>query len=373
VGILLEKAVTVALLCLYLFSERPPSGIAGFLATYAVMSLVVAFNRCNHRRIDRLAAPVLAFGLSASAGAAHAQGAPYVAPDSAIAAAAGMAVRSADACAAVWPGYWHAGKPFGFTRRADSTIFVYVPAESPSAPYGAVQGRWLPPELRGALHARRGYPDGFGGIDVWFRVGGTTMAVTPAYHPSAEIVLEMLYHEGFHAHQWVHFTNVPGARPGFGGNLAPVRLEGSPEAYEALAEAERQALAAALVAPSRDSARSVLRSYLDLRERRAALAPDAQAVERWEEQREGTADYVGKLCAAYAIGAGREHARTRVRHALAERQPALARGRPSKWRAYAVGAALGLLLDDLTGDSWRGAVGAGTTLDAYLRGVLAGS
>ena len=281
-----------------------------------------------------------------------------------------MAVRSADACAGVWPGYWHAGKPFGFTRQADSTIFVHAPAGPPPPPYDAVRGRWLAPELRGALHARRGYPDGFGGVDVWFRVGGATLAVTPAYHPSAEIVLEMLYHEGFHAHQWAHFTNVPDARPGFGSNLAPVRLEGTPEAYEALAEAERQALAAALVAPSRDSVRSVLRAYLDLRERRAALAPDAQAVERWEEQTEGTADYVGKLCAAYAIGAGRDHARARVRQGLAERQRALVGGRPSKWRAYAVGAALGLLLDDLAGDGWREAVGAGTALDAYLRGVL---
>lgn len=323
----------------------------------------------HHRR---LAVPVLAFGVNAAAGAAgaHAQGAPYVAPDSAIAAAAGMAVRSADACAAVWPGYWQAGKPFGFSRHADSTIFVYAPAGAPPPPYDAVRGRWLGPELRGALHARRGYPEGFGGVDVWFRVGGATLAVTPAYHPSAEIVLEMLYHEGFHAHQWEHFTNVPGARPGFGSNLAPVRLAGSAEAYETLAEAERQALAAALVAPSRDSVRVVLRGYLDLRARRAALAPDAQAVERWEEQTEGTADYVGKLCAAYAIGGGREHARARVRQGLAERQRALVGGRPSKWRAYAVGAALGLLLDDLEGDGWRGAVGAGTALDAYLRGVL---
>lgn len=261
-----------------------------------------------------------------------------------------MAVRSADACAAVWPGYWYAGKPFGLSRHSDSTVFVYLAAEAAPPPYDVVRARWLPAELRGALHARRGYPDGFGGVDVWFRVGGSTLAVTPAYHPSAEIVLEMLYHEGFHAHQWEHFTNVPGARPGFGSNLAPVRLEGSAEAYEALAEAERQVLSAALVTPSRDSVRAVLRRYLDLRNRRAALAPDAQAVERWEEQTEGTADYVGKLCAAYAIGAGREHARTRVRQGLAERQPALAGGRPSKWRAYAVGAALGLLLEDLAGD-----------------------
>jgi hypothetical protein len=281
-----------------------------------------------------------------------------------------MAARSAEACAAVWPGYWHPGKPFGFARHADSTVFVYHPAEAPPAPYEPVRGRWVPADLWGALYARRGYPDGFGGVDIWFRVRGATLAVTPAYHPSAEIVLEMLYHEGFHAYQLERFKDIPGARPGFGGSLAPVRLAGSPEAYEALAEAERQALAAALVAPSRDSVWSELRRYLDLRARRAALAPDAQAVERWEEQTEGTADYVGKLCAAYAIGAGREHARARVRQGLAERQPALAGGRPSKWRAYAVGAALGLLLDDLAGDGWREAVGAGTALDAYLRGVL---
>lgn len=52
------------------------------------------------------------------------------------------------------------------------------------------------------------------------------------------------------------------------------------------------------------------------------------------------------------------------------REIALVGGRPSKWRAYAVGAALGLLLDDLAGDDWRDAVGAGTALDAYLRETL---
>jgi hypothetical protein len=320
-------------------------------------------------RLDRLTL-VLVWGVSAGAGTAQAQAAPYAASDSAIAAVVGMVARSADACAGVWPGYWHPGKTFGFTRHADSTIFIYLPAEAPPAPYRAVQGRWLPTEVRGALYARRGYPDGFSGVDVWFRVGGATLAVTPAYHPSAEIVLEMLYHEGFHAYQWEHFANVPGARPAFGSSLAPVRLEGSAADFEAMAEAERQALSAALVAPSPDSLRALLRTYLSTRARRALLAPEAQAVERWEEQNEGTAQYVGEFCAAQAIGAGRDRVRARIRQQLSEPYPALRLGRPSKWRAYAVGAALGLLLDELGVQGWKRAVETSTALDDYLRTVL---
>lgn len=52
-GILLQYAVTAALLYLYLFSEHPPSGIVGFLGTYAVIWLVVAFNRWEDRRVRR--------------------------------------------------------------------------------------------------------------------------------------------------------------------------------------------------------------------------------------------------------------------------------------------------------------------------------
>lgn len=314
---------------------------------------------------------VLASALCAPAvSPAHGQPSSYSAPEASVAAVAGLVAQNAGACAAVWPGYWHPGKPFGFSRRADSTIYVYLPGEAPPAPYAAVRGAAIPRQITGLLYARRGYPDGFGGVDIVFRAGAATLPVVPAYAPHEWAVLDLLYHEGFHAYQWETFTAVPGARAAFGSTLAPVSLDGTPEEFEALAEAERQALAAALVAPSLDSVRVVLREYLSTRARRAGLAPDAQRVEQWEEQMEGTAQYVGEMCSAYAMGAGSERVRARIGAQLAEPQPALLAGRPSKWRAYAVGAALALLLDDLGAPDWRRVVAAGTALDVYLRQLL---
>jgi hypothetical protein len=193
------------------------------------------------------------------------------------------------------------------------------------------------------------------------------LPVVHAYTAAPEPVIETLYHEGFHAHQMEHFSPIPDARPAMGPRLDAVRLQGAtPAEYEALAEAERKALSAALAAPGEDSLRAVLRGYLSTRARRMALAPEVQRVERWEEQNEGTAQYVGQLCAASAVGAGREHARARVRMRLSQPSPALHYGRPSKWRAYGVGAALALLLDDLGARDWQRAVTAGTALDALL-------
>jgi hypothetical protein len=180
-----------------------------------------------------------------------------------IGALTGAVVRNADACAQAWPGYWSAEKPFGFTRQADSSIYVYLPAaQAPPRPYATMSGTHVPPEVRGRLFVRRGYPDGFSGIDIHFRVGESPMLpVVHAFTAAPEPVIETLYHEGFRAHQQEHFTPIPDARPTMGPVLNAVRLEGgTPAEYEALAEAERKALSAALAAPGEDSLRAVLRT-----------------------------------------------------------------------------------------------------------------
>jgi hypothetical protein len=289
----------------------------------------------------------------------HAQQQP--ASDAVIIGAAAAIIRSAEACAAVWPGYWYAGKPFGFSREADSAIFVYVP-EPPPRPYNLVRARNTP----AGLYSRHGYPEGFGGIALDFRVSDQTLPVVHAYTPVQHDVIELLFHEAFHANQWEHFTAVPGGRPAFGSPAARVELAGTTEAFEALATAERQALKAALSARG-DALRAWVRAYLALRSRRAALSPAVQDVERYEEQTEGTAEYVGQLCTAHAIGAGPERASARIGAQLAADRPALLGGRPSKWRAYAVGAAMGLLLDQLGADGWRTAAAAGVPLDVLLQ------
>jgi hypothetical protein len=60
----------------------------------------------------------------------------------------------------------------------------------------------------------RGYPEGFSGIDIHFRVGESPMLpVVHAYKAAPEPVIETLYLEGFHAHQMEHFSPIPDARP----------------------------------------------------------------------------------------------------------------------------------------------------------------
>lgn len=280
------------------------------------------------------------------------------APDSAITAAAAAIVRSADACAAVWPGYWHPGKAFGFSRQADSSIFVHV-SETPPAPYELVR------DAPARLYRRRGYPQGFGGIDLQFRMGAVALPIVHAYTAARGPIIQLLYHEAFHGHQWQHFADVAGGRPAFSSTLAPVALSGSVEDFERLASAERAALDTALAAPA-DSVRSRARTYLALRARRAALSPAVQDVERYEEQTEGTAEYVGQRCTEIAVDRpGR--ARAGIRAQLAADHPALRGGRPSKWRAYGVGGAISLLLDDLGMEGWQAAVAAGEPLDVLLQ------
>lgn len=297
------------------------------------------------------------------------QGATYVPTDSAIAAVAAAVAQNADRCAAVWPGYWHAGKPFGLTRREDRSVFVYLPA--PHADFAPVRGNDVPGVLRGSFYLRRPPADAFRATDIYFHVGDLRVPLLRPYSPTLRHNVELVYHEAFHAHQDERFAPLPGGRAAFGSQSAAVALTVPPSEFEALAAEERRILAAALAEPRPDSLRDLLRGYLAARARRTAMAPDAQPFERWEERTEGTAELVGMHCAALATGADRDQVRGRVRAALAEAVPALADGRPSKWRAYAVGAALSLLLDDLHAADWRAALESGAALDDLLARAIA--
>ncbi|MBW3571633.1 MAG: hypothetical protein KY467_11045 [Gemmatimonadetes bacterium] len=298
------------------------------------------------------------------------QSAAYVPTDSAIAAAAAAVVQNADRCVAVWPGYWHAGKPFGLTRREDRSVFVHLAAPHPD--FTPVPQSQLPDVLRGAFYVRRAPAGEFRPTDIFYRIGEVRVPVLRPYSPTLRHNVELVYHEAFHAHQDERFAPLPGGRAAFGSASAAVALAVPPAEFEALARAERQVLAAALSASSPDSLRSLLRSYLQLRARRTAMAPDAQPFEQWEERIEGTAEFVGASCAALATDGDREQARGRLRAALAKDAPALAGGRPSKWRAYAVGAALSMLLDDLRVPDWRAAVESGAALDDLLAHAVSG-
>src|SRR5688500_10799252 len=115
---------------------------------------------------------VLAGSLCARTASAQ-ERAPYVATDSAIAAAAAAVVQNADRCGTVWPGYWTPGKPFGFTRREDRSIFAVLPAAQAS--WTPVAGRDLPAALRGTFYLRRPSADEFRATDIYHKVGEHTV------------------------------------------------------------------------------------------------------------------------------------------------------------------------------------------------------
>lgn len=294
----------------------------------------------------------------------------YVVSDSVIAVVAAAVVQNAEGCAAEWPGYWRPGKPFGLTRTDDRSVFVHLPAAP--AGFQPVRSDGIPQALRGSWHVRRPPAAEFRAVDIYFRIGEASVPLVRPYSPTLWHNVELLYHEAFHQHQDERFARLPGGIAAFGAAAAPITLAVPVDEFESLANAERQTLSAALAAPSPDSLRALLQRYLEMRRRRTAMAPEVQPYERYEERIEGMAELVGKRCAGLATRASPEWARARLRESLAEPQPALGDRRVSKWRAYAVGAALGLLLDDLRVPGWRAAVEAGAALDDLLAAAMGG-
>jgi hypothetical protein len=294
----------------------------------------------------------------------------YEVSDSVIAAAAAAIVQNAEGCAAVWPGYWHAGKPFGLTRREDGSVFVYFPA--PPAGFQPVRVGGVPQALRGSWYVRRLPAAEFRATDPHFRIGETPVPLVMPFSLILWHNVDALYHYAFHQYQDERFAPLPGGIAVFAEAAAPVTLSVPVDEFESLANAEQQTLSAALAAPSPDSLRALLQRYLDMRRRRTAMAPDAQPYERYEERMEGIAVLVGKRCAGLATGAGPEWARALFREILAKPSHALDNRMVSKFRAFPVGAALGMLLDDLRVPGWRAAVEAGAALDDLLAAAVDG-
>jgi len=294
----------------------------------------------------------------------------YVVSDSVIAAAAAAVVQNAEGCAAEWPGYWHAGKPFGLTRREDSSVFVYLPA--PPAGFQPVREGGVPRALRGSWYVRRLPAAEFRATDFHFRIGKTPVPLVMPFSLILWHNVDALYYYAFRQYQEEKFAPLPGGIAVFAAAASPVTLSVPVDEFESLANAERQTLSAALAAPSPDSLHALLQRYLDMRRRRTAMAPDAQPYERYEERIQGMAGFAARRCAALATGAGPEWARALFSQILTTPVRALENRKVYRGRAYAVGAALGLLLDDLRVPGWRAAVEAGAALDDLLAAAVDG-
>lgn len=164
----------------------------------------------------------------------------------------------------------------------------------------------------------------------------------------------------------------------FGQRLVDSTVTASSE-FVAGVDAERRLLLSALAAsPRADSLETILQLYTVLRQRRTEGVPAVRDVERSIERLEGSAEYVGCMATAAALGGGdarvRECIADELRRPLAD-FPAMpeADARLMRWRLYGTGAALCYLISRLDPDyDWRPLVERGMHLDRLLVEAMGG-
>lgn len=299
--------------------------------------------------------------------------------------------KSADACAAlevarvlssrapdiqrIWPGFWSAAEfalyapAWGMIARLNAAPpagFVSIPEDVAGMPrvYGYF-GEWPVLKFGGVLPVVAGLSpasSNIGGIEVPTNLNGYVIPVAVQMRPDRLGTIELAIHEAFHSYQLTHFQNMfqiarrPEAPPGAVDSAELPQLAG-----------EAALLNAALSAASAERAALIAR-YFDLRATRLARNPELANLEREQERKEGTAEYVGlrarlsttdSLVVLTDTIAARVLSAYQIRHS---RRAAL------QARPYATGAALAYLLDQ-SGVEWRIRVERGEFLDDLLRSV----
>lgn len=275
-------------------------------------------------------------------------------------ATASTVVLAVPALARVWPGYWPSDRPFILTDSAYAAL-LYTTGTPPSGFEPVRDGRVLPnPPGRTYLYAGRvpGLSASDGRMDLDFAVpGGQAIAVR--LDSAMALTLRFLFHEAFHVHQTRVFAN-PHVR-----EIDADAREVMDSTNVALWEVERGILREALVTQDEVALRSLLRSYLAVRGRRAArLSPQVVHYEAELERIEGSAHWVGNLGAFVALGGGTEELERGLREDLTRsaEMPRFANG--AQWvirvRVYATGATLAALLERLP-TAWKTKLALGET------------
>lgn len=329
----------------------------------------------SHHRIAALAATTLLLLPLAAVHAAgqsgkHSEDPLGLAIDGALVAFALPLVEQAAAIAAVWPGFWSEQPRFMLLRDQVTAILV---AHSAPDGFTAVSGRGLPAALEGILFRRDEYPPELGprAFSLRYPVGADSVPALEPMGRSAFGRANFYLHEAFHGFQAARFTSNPEdeRRVRMGQHLVdPAQLG---DDFRSAVDHEQELLLAALGAAGADRLHMV-REYLEARDRRLENRPDAAAVERRMERREGTATYVGCHGAAAALGAPAAAARECIIDELRkpiDEMPAFpeADARLMRWRLYGTGGAITLLLDDLGAEGWKTRVQEGAVLDEVLR------
>jgi hypothetical protein len=284
---------------------------------------------------------LIAFRL-VSAGLAFVLAQASPAPDALAEQAARIILEAPAATNGVWPGYSLPDRSFAISV-ADGT-YVSTRAQPPE---GFVR--------RGALYYRPGPLPGFGGIlDTDYRLGDLSVTVVVPARTAEDTALK-LYHEAFHAFQGETMTRLESRLDAESMTITAEQA--------ASVEIERRLLREALQKPGLQRVRLV--EALSIRHERGAAGGEAfKAAERAAERHEGVAEYVGLQSIALAMGRTPLAARSVVERNLGLPLRVFG-GSPDerliRTRSYATGAALALLLDELSPD-WKRRI-ANTTLD----------
>ncbi|MET0399691.1 MAG: hypothetical protein ABW277_23085 [Longimicrobiaceae bacterium] len=326
-----------------------------------------------------LSLSVLLAGVLASSGtAAQVPTSPLLVPLDSVAVAL---VRAAPAVAAVWPPYWGVGQ--GILLLAPDSAALLLSGHAPPPEYTPVSPATASPELVGRAYRRGSYPSEFtrNRFSLSHPLGSDTVPALPVKSKSLPNVLEFLFHEAFHGYQSRgNFTPIAEDthRTVWGQRLVDSAQTASSE-FAAGVDAERRLLLSALGAGIRaDSLETILQLYTALRQRRTGGATAVRDVERSMERLEGSAEFVGCMGTAAALGGGdarvRECIADELRRPLAD-FPAMpeADARLMRWRLYGTGAALCYLISrlDPTYD-WRPLLERGMHLDRLLVEAMGG-
>ena len=282
-----------------------------------------------------------------------------------------LLVSDSAAFTSVWPGYRVAEEQIAVMQGDSLTLLINVPAPPAGArpmaagapPALREKGRLLRGTEGEVLDALAAIPGGMR-RGIWQLPPDTTLA----------FALEHVLHEQFHKYSFTLLKDREATLRTATELCLPPALDTAalvaPE-FAASVERERRLLSAALGVTADRDLRRAIREFLDHRYARTHRDPGLRLHEVRMERAEGSAEYVGIVGAARALGSERGVAaglQAQLTLPLASLR-ALGPDRPARllrtW-LYATGAAQGVLLDRLRVVDWRPRLLAGESFDQIL-------
>lgn len=255
-----------------------------------------------------------------------------------------LAADRADSLDPVWPGYGIFGQPILLCEAAGRSFLI----AHPNPPEGYVP-------LISSPRAVLAKPGPVAGFSVTYKRhfqfnGADTFAYRYKDGESPAETLRMLVHERFHNFQQAGFADMDYAE-----------RSSEPDGEDlALAALEQAALRSALAAPGPETAAGYAAQFLAARGARYARLPDCRPAENLTDIMEGTAEYVSRALVLRPEVLPAPGGAAGAVAGLLKVFPEV--DAMSSDRSYAVGAALGLLLDGAGRRDWKELAAAGTPL-----------